>query len=138
MKGTFNTERELRRAGDSFIGGQRLKLQKMLEAFIADATGKEEDEIRSLYEWYEREWNTFANSANKKASAKFTIYGDAFEAACRSGFATMEKIDASTAPFDVAEAKRIFKIFRKRSLLQRLFDNFRRKSQPKKSMSVVK
>jgi len=132
----FKTERNFRRAGNNFHAENRLKLQRLIEKFIEDCSGKDEDRIRELYAWYNGKWQDYTKLKN--SMTPFTVYGDAFEVACRDGVKILRKANPNNVTFDIGEAFRIFGFFHEKTLLEKIHDRlFRKKQKPSPKMTIV-
>ena len=135
MKTKHISEREYRRAGQRFYGETRLKLQKQLEMFFDDTVGKTDAEVLDLYNWYEKKWQEFAGRENKVKI--FTVYGDAFESACKSSHANFKKLDPSTVPFDLANAIRVAELLRDRTRWEKFVAWIKGKPTTKPQMRIA-
>ncbi len=139
IEGSYKSKREISRAGARFFGENRVRLQDMLEKFMQDAHGKSEEEVRGLYDWYQKYWQDFAFSNNSNPKKSFTVLGDAFESSCRDGYKMIKHLNQDEVAFNLATARRVFGYFRKKNWFERMVDRFKKKEDMpvQKEMTVV-
>lgn len=123
-------ERNAYREGQRQLFKSKMRLVKLLEEFVRACDGKEDAEIRELYQLFNAKWIEYANRRNRNRApgAPLSVYPEAFAKACGTAWKDVEKFrnNAGAPPFDYRLGRYVFRLLRKRGFLGRMLFSLRR------------
>ena len=102
--------RQLRRVSDKYSFTTQAKLQTQVERFLKETAGKTEAECRSIYDFFNKKWQTYAQIENKYRP--YTVFGDAFEASIETAWRKLRDATQEKCNFDLEDARRVCDYFR--------------------------
>lgn len=125
-------ERQYIRSASKQIYQNKQYLVNYVEAFLAEATNKNEDQVIKIYNRYDVMWvekcmeHEAKNNVRKERNQVVTLLADAFESSCNSGRKSVANMprpkNANELVFKLQqeEYKRIFRIVEHKSLLSKI------------------